>query len=342
MTEEVRDTVNQAITTYQSIGKMVPFNRVEVNPKSATDSDLTLNLWVIRTASKDMIDRRGCPTKSPTNNDVPIDDLSVRGGCYVTATKKPEIRCSAEAITLFGQHPPGQHLNPSLLYVMAHEIAHILQKRSGEYAGRSIVVTASHNYESRLHILQQNCDPVTTKREEEADKLAFQVLATALPSSPYREPTLSDRGSLLWNIDRLALSADAWQRGSAIREFTSSPKVHNAFEPTEFPTPPEKTKANAERFVQDVLESNGRVVSFPARSSTHPPIEVRLMNIVDALKPIAKDLPVTGGAKGYEPIAKLQQDLGDITSHIYRETGAYIEALHENVCSIVNAKRVDK
>jgi hypothetical protein len=66
------------------------------------------------------------------------------------------------------------------------------------------------------------------------------------------------------------------------------------------------------------------------------------MNIVDALKPIAKDLPVTGGAKGYEPIAKLQQDLGDITSHIYRETGAYIEALHENICSIVNAKRVDK
>jgi hypothetical protein len=127
-----------------------------------------------------------------------------------------------------------------------------------------------------------------------------------------------------------------------MREFMSAPKVHKAFEPTEFPTPVKRIKANARRFVCDALQSKGKAVSFPARSTSHPPVEQRLRNIVEALKPIAQQLPSTGGARGYEPVARLQQDLGDIFSHIYRETGVYVEELHKNVCSIVNAENPTK
>jgi hypothetical protein len=191
-------------------------------------------------------------------------------------------------------------------------------------------------------MLRGNCDPVSTRREEAADTLAFSVLAKVMPVAPYKEPALSERGSLLWNIDRLALASDAWQRTGTMREFMSTPQVHKAFEPTEFPTPPKKIEANARRFVCDALQAKGKAVSFPARSLTHPPVEQRLRNIVEALKPIAQQLPSTGGARGYEPIARLQPDLGDIFSHMYRETGIYTEALHENVCSIVNAENPSK
>jgi len=127
-----------------------------------------------------------------------------------------------------------------------------------------------------------------------------------------------------------------------MREFMSAPQVHKAFEPTEFPTPPKRSEANARWFVCDALQGKGKAISVPARSLTHPSIEQRLRNSVEALKPIAQQLPSTGGVRGYKPIARLQQDLGDIFSHMYRETGVYTEALHENVCSIVNAENPSK
>ncbi len=338
MAGEVRETVERATATYQALGKLLPFSRVEVNPKTDTISSGILIVWVLRNASRDAVDAHGCSNR-PADKDKELDDLSVRGGCYVASAGKPEMRCSADAVKLFADRGNGSlQPNPALLYVLAHELAHILQKRAGEYSGRAVPLTASQDQATRLQMLRDNCDPVSTKREERADELAFSVLAKGLPAPPYKEPALSERGSLLWNIDRLALASDAWQREGSMLETMSAPKVHEAFEPTEFPMPPKKIRTSARRFVCDVLQSKGKAVSFPARSSTHPPVEVRLRNIVEVLKPIAQQLPSIGGARGYEPVARLQQDLGDIFSHMYRETGVYTEALHESICSIVNAE----
>ena len=65
------------------------------------------------------------------------------------------------------------------------------------------------------------------------------------------------------------LSSDAWQRTGAMREFMSAPQVHKALEPTEFPTPPKRSEANARWFVCDALQGKGKAISFPARSLTH-------------------------------------------------------------------------
>lgn len=342
MTGEVRETMERAIAAYHALGKPLPFNRVEVNSKAAAPSDTTLAVWVIQDASKGAVDKGGCSTQ-PVANGEELDDISVRGGCFVAALDKPEMRCSAGAVKLFAERGSGGlQPNPALLYVLAHELAHILQNRAGEYSGRVMTLTALQDHASRLLMLQGNCDPVSTRREEDADKLAFSVLVKVLPTAPYKEPALSERGSLLWSIDRLALASDAWQRAGAAREFISVPKMHKAFEPTEFPTPPKKIQANAKRFVCDALQSKGKAVSFPARSPTHPPVEQRLRNIVEALKPVAQQLPSTGGVKDYESVARLQQGLGDIFSFMYRETGIYMEALDKNICSIINTENPDK
>ena len=124
---------------------------------------------------------------------------------------------------------------------------------------------------SKLKALQDACDPESTRRESEADALALEAMVHALSKPPYREPALSERGSLYWNIDKLALVTAAWQQNSLEREFMSRPAVHRAFQPNEFPTPPRKIEAKAKRFVCDMLGKSKGHISYPAsRSRTHP------------------------------------------------------------------------
>ena len=143
MAGEVRETVERATATYQALGKPLPFSRVEVNPKTAAISDATLTVWVVRDASKGAVDAARCSNR-PAAKDEELDDLSVRGGCFVAAVGKPEIRCSDDAVKLFADRGNGGlQPNPALLYVLAHELAHVLQKRAGEYSGRAVTLTVS-------------------------------------------------------------------------------------------------------------------------------------------------------------------------------------------------------
>jgi hypothetical protein len=197
MAEEVRETVERATATYQALGKPLPFSRIEVNPKTAAVSDATLTVWLVRDASKGAVDEAGCSNR-PAAMGEELDGLSVRGGCFVAAVGTPEISCSADAVKLFADRGSGGlRPNPALLYVLAHELAHVLQKRAGEYSARAVTLTVSQDQAARLQMLRGNCDPVSTRREEAADELAFSVLSTVLLAAPYKEPTLSERGSLL-------------------------------------------------------------------------------------------------------------------------------------------------
>src|SRR5262249_4910781 len=87
--------------------------------------------------------------------DEELDDMSVRGGCFVAAVDKPEIRCSADAVKLFADRGNGGlQPNPALLYVLAHELAHVLQKRAGEYAGRTVTLTVAQDQANALRRAQ--------------------------------------------------------------------------------------------------------------------------------------------------------------------------------------------
>jgi len=162
-------------------------------------------------------------------------------------------------------------------------------------------------------------------------------LTRLLAGPPYREPVFSERGSLYWNIDLLAVATDAWRKAALEREFMSQPAIHASFNPTEFPTPAATIQRNAKRFVCDVLTKRRGTILYPGKSATHPRVEQRLQRIAEALTPIAKGLPATGAARDFEPVARLQGDLSPIFTHIYRETGAYLEALQVQICTAANA-----
>ena len=336
----VAQTLDSAIRAFRALDKALLIDAVEVNPAAPARRPNTLSAFVVLDAAPGKITPQGCPTAPLARGD-PLDGLSVRGGCVIVALDTMEMRCSAGAITIFGNvDQRSDRANPALLYVLAHELAHLYQRRVGEYAGRVERIALIWDRAAKLKALRDGCDPVSVRREEEADTLSLQVLAALLTAPPYRETTFSERGSLYWNIDQLALATNAWQQAAVEREFNSQPKLHVAFEPTELPSPQKSIERNARRFVCEVLTRRQGTILYPGKGVTHPPLEQRLRRISEALQPVASQLPATGAARDFEPIARLQQDLGPIFTHIYRETGVYLEAVQDNICTIVNDPKV--
>lgn len=332
----VAETINRAARAYREQQRELPFDVVVINPRTALSATRTLTVYIVSDANSDGVDANGCAIQAVAK-DEPLDELSVRGGCLVVGGEKMELRCSSKAIRLFGDigNKPDR-ANPSLLYVLAHELGHIHQRYAGTYEGRTAQIDLTLSREAKLLALQNSCDPASTRREEEADAFAVDVMKQLLPQRPYREPLFSDRGSLLWNVDQLVLAANMWQNLSLEQDFISRPAVHEAFVPTEFPTPKAIVEANAHKFVCDTLSGINGEVSHPLQSATHPTLDQRMGRIAEAMRPISAALPNDISKTQFESVAQLQSELSPIFSHIYRETAIYMEAVQGAICTVVN------
>ena len=331
-------TIEFALKAYAELGTPLPIDAVVANPKSAQLAVKTLGVYVLFDASVGSISKDGCVrTAPPLVKGEPLDELSVRGGC-VAAPGKLEIRCSSSAVQLFGKQGDRPGLaNPALLYLLAHELWHIMQQRPGEYAGRVEYIELKKPREEKLQILQSTCEPGITKSEEDADRNALRVLERLMPFPPYREPLFSAHGSMLWGVDQLNLAANRWRKEALEREFISQPEPHKSFVPTEFPTPLARVKGNAKSFVCDVLTKRSGVVVHPSRAVTHPPLEVRMQRVAEALRARSAGLPKAGANEEYRTVAVLQEQLSDIFTFMYRETGVYLEAVQSAICTRVNS-----
>lgn len=331
-------TIRLALRAYAELGTPLPIDDVLVNPSSSQLPPRTLGVYVLSDASASVVGKNGCLENKPALiNGEELDTLSVRGGC-VAASDRLEVRCSSSAVQLFGKQGKRQGLaNPALLYLLSHELWHIKQRRPGEYASRVELIDLKQPRDVKLQTLRASCEPGLTEAEEDADRNAVRVLAKLLPDPPYREPTFSAQGSVMWGADQLNLAANTWRKAALEREFISQPKPHRSFIPTEFPTPPEKVAKSAKAFVCDVLTKRSGVVAYPDRAATHPALEIRIQRVAEALRPLASGLPKAGAKEEYIPIAVLQEQLSDIFTFMYRETGVYLEAVQSAICTKVNS-----
>lgn len=334
---EVSRTLQSAAAAYVAMGKPLPFDKVVVNPQTPSTAEHILDVYLVKDAAKDAVSKDGCAAAIP-KRDEELDELSVRGGCVVTAVQRLELRCSAEAVRLFGDviGQPNRS-NPALLYVLAHELGHVYQKRLGEYSGRVEQIDLSKPKDTKLRQLRDSCEPSDVKREADADAMSVNVLKHLLPKPPYREPAFSEQGSVYWAVDQLYLAANGWQQAATEREFISQSRPHASFVPTEFPTPSKTVDLNARKFVCEVLTKRKGWVQYPLRAIDHPPLEQRMRVVAEAMKPIAAGLPTSDGTQQFRSVAVLQEQLSPIFTHIYRETGVYMEAVRRRVCTRVNS-----
>src|SRR5262249_37818201 len=158
----VARTVDAAMRSYVEMGKPKLFDQIAVNPAEPVNDRRALSIRVIIDAAEDGVTAHGC-AKGPVRKGDVLDALSVRGGCVVIATDRMEIRCSAEAVRIFGEirQRPGR-AHPALLYVLAHELGHLLQRRPGEYAARVERVDLNASRTTKLEMLRTSCDPAST------------------------------------------------------------------------------------------------------------------------------------------------------------------------------------
>ncbi|ROZ74953.1 hypothetical protein [Ramlibacter sp. WS9] len=332
-------TIRLALKAYEALGKPLPIDDVAANPARPSGMR-SLAVYVVTDASGSTVGKDGCVAKEPALiRGEELDTVSVRGGCVASA-RGLEVRCSSAAVQMFGKQGSRPGLsNPALLYLLAHELGHILQRRPGEYAGRVEPIDLALPQAGKLMLLRESCEPGMTKAEEDADRLAVQVLARLLPEPPYREPMFSARGSVLWGADQLNLAANTWRKTSLEREFISQSKPHKSFLATEFPTPAKSVQANAKRFVCDVLTKKSGVINYPGRAATHPVLEVRIQQVAETLRPLAAELPQAGARQEYQPVAVLQEQLSGIFSFMYRENGVYLQAVQGAICTRVNSEK---
>jgi len=180
----VAETLGRAIQAYKDLGKGLAIQAVMVNPTVMLADQTTLDAYIIKDASQGKISREGCVSEQPAKGDA-LDALSVRGGCVVVAIDRPELRCSSDAVKLFGKTGERSGVaNPALLYVLGHELAHLYQRRLGEYAGRVDVIDLQSPSADKLKLLRDACDPFSVKREADADAMSLEVLAQLLPRRP--------------------------------------------------------------------------------------------------------------------------------------------------------------
>ena len=337
--DTVQVALRLALDAYAAIGHALPIDEVSVNRTSDPGSKSPLTVYLLADASIGSVNKSGCVNGSPSLvKGEELDALSVRGGCIAVSGEAAEIRCSSQAIQVFGlvgNRP--EKKNPALLYVLAHELAHIQQRRAGEYAGRVEPIHLKAPQASKLAILQESCEPGLTQTEEDADRFAVEVVARLLTVPPYREPMFSPFGSVLWGADQINLAANTWRTIALEREFMSQPKPHASFVPTEFPTPQVTVEQNAKRFVCDVLTRHNGTVQYPGNATSHPPLEERMQRVAESLRLLAQDLPKTGAQQSYQPAAVLQEQLSDIFTFMYRENGVYLSAVQSAICTRVNS-----
>jgi len=338
----VGQTLDRSIRSYDKLGNHLPIRRIAVNEEVASDDAGVLHVVIVRDAGQRAVSSEGCAT-APMAVGEPLDPLSVRGGCAVTAIESMELRCSSGALEVFTSSTQRRgRASPTLLYVLSHELAHVYQRWIGHYAGGVERVELAQERTIKIRALREGCDPVSTNREEQADAMALQVLIDLLVAPPYREETFSERGSLYWNIDLLALGSNAWEKYVLESEFAIEPKMHSSFVPTQFPTPARVVDAKARRFVCDILTKRSGSVVYPGKSGTHPPLEQRLRRIAEPLRPVAEQLPLSGAQADFVPVARLQQNVSPILTHIYRETGVFLESLQEKICTAINAPKPEQ
>lgn len=336
--EIVKLTILAAKNAYNTLGKILPFEDIVINPVKSINNKKNLNVYIVSDASISSVGKNGCISSQPALiKDENLDEISVKGGCIALASDYPEIRCSKEAIQVFSKKNNQSDIqNPALLYVLAHELAHILQRHEGEYSGGVETIELNQSKEKKLNILKESCKPKIFRTEEEADRLAVQVLSQLLKKSPYREPIFSEQGSVLWGVDQINLAANIWRKIALEREFISQKIPHKSFIPTEFPTPPLVIKKKSKQFVCDVLRNKKGFVYYPSKSTTHPPLENRMQRIAEELRIVAANLPKTGAKQEYKAVSIVQEQLSDIFTFIYKENGLYLEEVQNNICTMVN------
>jgi hypothetical protein len=185
---------------------MLTAQQVAVN---RTDAPGMLKVLVVKDGWMGMVGSGGCPTSTaPPEPGAEPDALSVSGVCTVYGAT--EIRCSSGAIhALLKADRDGVLGHPALLFVLAHEMAHIALGHIGHFTDGRLTLDLSASEQEKVSSLVRSCRMDDTLREQEgsADARAERVMQALMPQPPFVDPLLGPQVSAKVNAGRVFESA---------------------------------------------------------------------------------------------------------------------------------------
>lgn len=189
----------------------------------------------------------------PQKDERPLDVWSVRGVCQAQAN---EIRCSRSAVELLVIQDLSGSISPTLLYIFAHELAHIALGHSRGAAADSFP-GSSEASPALVERAMQACDgdDAMRKRESEADRLALSAFSRLVES--HRESDDTSYQDLFQGV-RTLYSWLKWTPGQLVGE-----------------------RERGHRLC-DVLRAGERNVVFPLYRGGHPRWAARTARVVEA------------------------------------------------------------
>jgi hypothetical protein len=266
------------------------------------------------------------------------DDWSVTGGVCRATPSALSVRCSADALAaLTALDRRAERASPSLLYVVAHELAHLDQKDEGRFEGDAVLLDLAASEQAKARALRRICGPASTQLplEEAADRAALRVLERAADLDRYRDPLLSPRAAVYTIADRLRLAANelrAWEAESS-SAITARPAAltEQSFEPDA-----ENVAQTARRLLCEIRRGTKGVLVLPNVPGSHPDAPTRLGAISELLRTKAKELPadrtLPQELPDLGPVEALIGPMGDVAAMYEQKEKAFYAALWPHLC----------
>ncbi|HSK78322.1 MAG TPA: hypothetical protein VLQ45_17855 [Thermoanaerobaculia bacterium] len=341
---EVRQAATAALRSWtdEKSGTEPRFHGVEVNPTGEAPGLLAVEL--VSDAAADAVDPQGClrPDAPTATGSGRPDPWTVLGVCRADSARGNRIRCSASALRALTQADrAAERPSPALLYLLAHEIAHLYQGTAASFAGPALILDTGTAPAARWRQLRPICQAAGNRQltlEEEADQKAVAVLETALPSDAYRKPVLSPQASLYALVAEIRDAAAALTSWEAGEEAPLPPPVAlrlQTLEPDD-----ENITRTATRLLCEVFGNGGGRLILSNVPGTHPTAVARLSEISGRLQKAAAGLPfgrLASPLPGTEAVVDqldetLIPTIGRISAGFDRSEKEFYERLWPYVC----------
>jgi len=311
----VHDALQRALKVLDPDQKTV--SAVSIN--SYQNGDGTLNIQIITDADFRRVDHQGCAPKVTEEIDVVADRFtqSTSGMCAVEFTPAPLLKCSASSIDLLMKDAKDPyHPSESLLYILAHELSHVLHHDKAAFAPLLVRIALSDAVEQKWSSLRDVCrdQAQSFPLEVRADDEAITVLSKLLVKPPYKDSTLTPAASLGMAVGRLRLTADHLQ-ASTLNTGEKRRLPRSLVDP-HLPSSQAEVHEKGDRALCEVLTENEGELVMPMAGGSHPDAARRMRAISKRLAEFARSLPASPPAPG-TPTAGNFDDLIKDTSTIF-------------------------
>lgn len=272
------------------------------------------------------------------------DALTVGGGCVANSESPQTIRCSAGALKMMLSREAAAEGVPSvgILFLAAHELAHLGANESSSFDGDDHVIDLSFSREKKQLLIRNECQRGESRRaiERNADAHALAATKTRIEEINARWPSLGTASWLVMQAGHFATNVARWSndwhegptvetpeifRQPVIQRLNAS-EVELEGEPGSGRTPAE-IRAAAQTFLCELMErQSGRWDVLIQSGTTHGTLPERLITIMADLRPETIE---------DDPISQLESMVAKISELGTRRHAAYLREIEGEICSMV-------